>query len=133
LRSAFLIASRSELAGLPEALITLQVEAQGRDYAARYPHADEQIVIRDGRAVGRLWVDRRDDHWRLIDIVLLPAVRGAGLATRLLTGLVADASRAGVPVRLTVARDNDARRLYARLGFATVAEEGLWVLMERPI
>jgi predicted GNAT family acetyltransferase len=52
-----------------------------------------------------------------------PEVRGAGLTTRLLTGLVADASRAGVPVRLTVARDNDARRLCARLGFAAGSGE----------
>jgi ribosomal protein S18 acetylase RimI-like enzyme len=126
-------ARRPELAGLPANLLAAQDDAQRRDYAARFPGAVEQVVVRDGRAIGRLWVDRSPGAWRLLDVVLLPEARGAGIGTAVLTGLLDDADAAGAVVRLTVDAGGDpARRLYARLGFATVADDGVHEVMERP-
>jgi GNAT superfamily N-acetyltransferase len=61
---------------------------------------------------------------------VLPAERGAGVGTAVLTGLLDEADRAGAVVRLTV-EAAAARRLYARLGFATVDRDALREVMER--
>ncbi len=64
---------------------------------------------------------REPEELRLVDISLLPAHRGSGVGTELLRALQQEATTAGKPLRLSVARDNPARRLYARLGFTPVA------------
>lgn len=129
---ALVAARRPELAGLPEAVLDMQVEAQRRDYAARFPSAREEIVVLDGRAVGRWWVDRGGEPWHLLDIVLLPEARGAGLGTALLRDLLAEADRAGATVRLTVeVALPRVRALYARLGFAGAGVDGAHEVMER--
>jgi GNAT superfamily N-acetyltransferase len=127
---ALVAARRPELAGLPDALLASQVEAQRREYGAAFPGAAEQVILRDGRPVGRLWIHRGEDAWRVLDVVVLPAERGAGVGTAVLTGLLDEADRAGAVVRLTV-EAAAARRLYARLGFATVDRDALREVMER--
>ena len=59
------------------------------------------------------------ENCRLIDIALMPQVRGRGFGTALLTDLMSFAAASGKPVTLSVLPDNPARRLYVRLGFAT--------------
>jgi ribosomal protein S18 acetylase RimI-like enzyme len=104
-----------------DALLRGQWLAQRHGYLARYPHGEHQLVLLDGRPVGRLWVAREPGALRLVDISLLPAHRGSGVGTELLRALQQEATTAGKPLRLSVARDNPARRLYARLGFTPVA------------
>jgi ribosomal protein S18 acetylase RimI-like enzyme len=110
--------------GLPGAqqdmLLRMQWLAQRQGYAARHPHAEHRLVLVDERPAGRLWVAREPAELRLVDISLLPAHRGSGLGTTLLRALQQEATAAGMPLRLSVARDNPARRLYARLGFTPV-------------
>jgi len=102
-------------------LLRGQWMAQRHGYLARYPHGEHQLVLVDGRPVGRLWVAREPAELRLVDISLLPAHRGAGVGTELLRALQQEATTTAKPLRLSVARDNPARRLYARLGFKPVA------------
>jgi ribosomal protein S18 acetylase RimI-like enzyme len=104
-----------------DVLLRGQWLAQRHGYLARYPHGEHQLVLLDGRPVGRLWVAREPAELRLVDISLLPAHRGAGVGTELLRALQQEATVAGKPLRLSVARDNPARRLYVRLGFTPVA------------
>ena len=104
-----------------DVLLRGQWLAQRHGYLARYPHGEHQLVLLDGRPVGRLWVAREPGELRLVDLSLLPAHRGAGVGTELLRALQREATEAGKPLRLSVARDNPARRLYARLGFTPVA------------
>lgn len=103
-----------------EALLRMQWLAQRHGYQARYPHGEHQLVLVAGRAVGRLWVARAPGELRVVDLSLLPAHRGTGLGTELLRALQREAAAGGLPLRLSVARDNPARRLYARLGFGAV-------------
>ena len=58
----------------------------------------------------------------LLTIATIPAARGRGLASRMLTELVGTARRAGCPdVLLEVRQSNEAaQRLYARHGFAPI-------------
>jgi ribosomal protein S18 acetylase RimI-like enzyme len=127
---------QEELAPLPwseeqkGAFLRMQYEAQRRFYWESFPAADFHIVLRGGRPAGRLYVDRRPDEIRLLDIALLPEHRGAGFGTQLLRELFAEAAAAGKPLRIHVERFNPALRLYTRLGFRQLADEGIYLLME---
>lgn len=103
-----------------DAFLRMQWLAQQRAWATRFPGAEHHIVLKDEQRAGRLLVAREADGWRLVDLALLPEHRGTGLGTHLLRGLLEEAGKVGQPVRLSVLRDNPARRLYARLGFREV-------------
>lgn len=127
-----------ELAPLPwseaekRAFLRSQFDAQDRHYRAHFPDCAFLVVEEEGGpAIGRLYVDRREDEVRLVDIALVPERRGRGIGSRILEGVLAEAARAGLPVRIHVERDNPARRLYARLGFRAIGENGVHLLMER--
>jgi ribosomal protein S18 acetylase RimI-like enzyme len=114
--------------GLPPAtvdqLISQQLIARERGHSWAHPHAQRQIVLADGRPVGRLSVDRAGDPWHVVDLAVLPRSRRRGIATALLSRLQADAGTAGVAIELYVATENPARNLYERTGFVAMATEG---------
>jgi len=126
-----------ELAPLPwdesqkTAFLRMQFDAQHRYYQAQFPQAAFAVILRDGRPAGRLYVERRPDEVRIIDIALLPEHRRAGLGSSLLKDLLAEADRAGQPIRIHVERFNPALRLYHRLGFTQVGDTGVYFLLER--
>jgi ribosomal protein S18 acetylase RimI-like enzyme len=127
-----------ELAVLPwdeptrEAFLRAQFGAQAVYYHQRYPHASYDVVVAGGEPVGRLYVDRAGEAVRVIDVALLPGHRGRGIGRALLTRVVDEAHAMGKPVRLQVERSNRARRLYERLGFHQVAEDGVYLGLELP-
>jgi ribosomal protein S18 acetylase RimI-like enzyme len=114
-----------------EAFLRMQFAAQDSHYRASYPAASYDLIVSDDEVFGRMYVDRGAQAWLVLDLALLPAHRGRGIGTSLLTRLQADAAAAGKPVRLHVERFNDpARRLYGRLNFRQVADEGVHLLLE---
>ena len=110
--------------------LRMQFEAQHTYYVERFPEARFDLVLEGDRPIGRLYVDRRPDEVRIIDIALLPEARNGGIGSRLLRDLLDEAERAGKPVRIHVEQFNPAMRLYRRLGFADVEEHGVYRLME---
>jgi len=68
---------------------------------------------------GRDWMDLRDACGKLYDVYVDPAARGAGIGGRLVEDTVARLLAMGAPrvVLMTAWRNEDARRLFARLGF----------------
>ena len=127
---------RAELAQVPwtdaekDAFVRMQHTAQDRYYRAEFPHTAFSIVLFDGAPVGRLYVDRRADEIRIIDIALLAEHRGRGIGTALLTALLDEARRVAKPVRIHVERLNPALQLYRRLGFAVIEDGEVYLLME---
>lgn len=105
----------------------MQFRAQRMQYSASYPSASREIVVLDGVAVGNLVVDRSSSEVRLVDVGLLPEFRGHGIGSALVSELIAS----GLPVSLHVAKGNPAQRLYARLGFEVVGDDGVYVGMRR--
>jgi GNAT superfamily N-acetyltransferase len=108
-----------------------QFAAQSAHYAKHYPDATFDVILVDDEPAGRLIVARREGAILVVDISLLPEHRARGLGTRLLDPIVEEATGLGATVVVYVERFNRARALYERLGFAPVAEDGVYLRMER--
>ena len=113
-----------------EAFITMQFNAQHTYYQSVYPDADYLIIIEDDVPVGRLYIHRQDNEIRIIDIAILPEYRGKGMGTALLSEILAEGGRKGKAVSIHVERFNRALRLYLRLGFIAVEDQGVYLLMK---
>jgi ribosomal protein S18 acetylase RimI-like enzyme len=126
-----------ELAQVPwsdeqkQAFLWSQFSAQHRHYVENYPGAEMSVVLRNDVPAGRLYLHRRADEIRIMDIALLPEHRRAGLGTRLLRAVLSEAEAAGKPVRLHVERFNPGLALYERLGFVLAEDRGVYLLLER--
>ena len=112
--------------------LRMQFEAQHRWYREQMPDASFDVVLVEGKAAGRLYVDRREDEIRIVDIALLPEHRNRGIGSLLLGQLVAEADQERKPLTIHVERGNRARLLYERLGFREIEDKGVYLLLERP-
>jgi ribosomal protein S18 acetylase RimI-like enzyme len=106
-----------------------QFAAQHDYYQEQFPAARFDLVLVDGEPAGRLYVDRREDEIRLIDIALLPDFRRRGIGGRLMNRVLDEGREAALPVQIHVERNNPAMRLYDRLGFQQVEDQGVYYLM----
>ena len=113
-----------------EAFLKMQFDAQHDFYQKQFPAASYQIIQKEGDPIGRLYLDRRPDELRVIDIALLPEERGAGIGGRLMQDVLDEAALVGKPVRIHVEKNNPAMHLYDRLGFRHVEDQGVYWLME---
>lgn len=118
-------------AATKEAFLRMQFAAQDSYYRATYPSASYDLICHDEAVLGRLYVVRGEKAWLVIDLALLPEHRGKGVGTRLLNEVLAQAGAAGKPVQMHVERSNPSRRLYDRLGFCQIAEQGIYLLLSR--
>jgi ribosomal protein S18 acetylase RimI-like enzyme len=116
---------------LKDAFLRSQFDAQDRHYRDVYPDAAYDVIYAGALPAGRLYVARRAGDLRVIDISLLPAFRGKGIGSAILGNLIDEAAAGNRSISVHVERDNRARRLYERLGFAAADTHGLYVLMVR--
>jgi ribosomal protein S18 acetylase RimI-like enzyme len=110
------------------AFLEQQHRAQHSHYRITYPQGEWLLIERGGELVGRLYLAEELGQLIIVDISLLPAARGGGLGTAILTDVLARETR---PVSLHVQRTNRARRLYERLGFELVEEQAIYLRMIR--
>jgi len=114
-----------------EAFLRMQFTTQSLSYRAQFPDADHRIIMLEDQPVGRILVARTDKEVLLVDIALLPERRSAGIGTSLIRELQAEATQAEIPVRLHVLKTNAAAsRLYERLGFSSVGDDGIYLEMK---
>jgi ribosomal protein S18 acetylase RimI-like enzyme len=113
------------------AFLQMQFDAQHAHYQKHYTGSDFLVIERDGGAVGRLYLARWSAEHRIVDIAFLPAHRGRGLGTALITDLLDEAAAAAKAVTIHVEKFNPAMSLYRRLGFVAAGEEGAYDLMRR--
>ena len=113
-----------------EAFIQHQFTAQQEHYAQNYPSANHDIVLFNGRQVGRLYVARLEREIRIIDVTLLPAERNAGIGSYLIRQLLDEAGRTKRSVRIWVEDFNPSLQLFERFGFSRSEQQGVHVLME---
>jgi ribosomal protein S18 acetylase RimI-like enzyme len=121
----------SEIAALPNPslahhILRIQYTAQNRRFQNRYPHHERHVVMNDGQAVGRLYLQRDADVIHVVDMTLLPEFRSRGIGTELVRMVVTEATKEGRSVTLRVARRNTrAAMLYSSLGFNLVTMDDL--------
>jgi len=113
-----------------DAFLAMQFEAQTRHYDEHYSDAEFLVIEREGRPVGRLYLHRRGDEIRIVDIALLPEERRGGIGGRLLQQVLDEAAETGRMVRIHVEQNNPAMSLYNRLGFRKIDDLGIYHLME---
>jgi GNAT superfamily N-acetyltransferase len=112
------------------AFLRQQFSAQHSFYHGRFADARFDLILQDGVPIGRLYVARWPEKIQILDIALLPPYRNAGIGTWLLRALLTEAAATGKRASIYVERFNPARRLYERLGFSEVADEGVYLLLE---
>ncbi len=111
------------------AFLRMQFDAQHRAYQQEFSGADFLVIQAGERPIGRLYVDRREDEIRIIDIALLPGER-TGIGTRLIKQIFAEGAQTGKPVRGQVEWWNPAIRLFQRIGFRITGHTGLHYQVE---
>lgn len=136
--AAFLVVMLVQAAVLPPGALTdVLADPALAPYVAGWPRLGDVGVMAEGagRPIGAAWARLfppdapgygfvRPDVPELA-VATVPDRRGTGLGGALLRGLVIAAARSGAPgLSLSVRRDNPARRLYVRHGFAPVGRVG---------
>ena len=135
LYSVYASTREAELAGVDwteeekAAFLWQQFKAQDRHYREQYDGAVYDVIEVDSRPAGRLYVARWEGEIRIMEIALLPEYRSRGIGTSLLRQLLNKAASTSRRVSIHVEKFNPARRLYARLGFAEIADRGVYTLM----
>lgn len=111
-----------------------QFELQHRHYQVHFPGAEFLLLLSQGQPIGRLYWHAGGDGGpaTLVEISLLPAHRGRGVGSALLSVLARQADLEGRPISLHVDPANPARRLYERSGFIPLASQGGYLRMMRP-
>ncbi|HKG46062.1 MAG TPA: GNAT family N-acetyltransferase [Pyrinomonadaceae bacterium] len=113
-----------------DAFIRSQFNAQQDHYLKTYPGASHDIILSNGRPVGRLYVARLDQEIRIIDITLIPAERNVGIGSYLIKQLLDDANQTGKVTRIYVEEFNPSLRLFQRLGFSPSEQHGFHLLLQ---
>lgn len=115
-----------------EEFLRMQFRLQHTQWLQNYKKAKFEIILYNKVPAGRLYIDRRKDDIRIIDIALLPEFRRQGIGSKLMNDLIAEADQRQVTLSLHVEHNNPAMGLYDRLGFVKKELVGIYYFMERP-
>jgi GNAT superfamily N-acetyltransferase len=113
-----------------QAFLRMQFSAQFRYYVEHYRGAEYLVILLEDQPVGRLYIHRRSDQIRIMDIALLPEFQRQGIGTFLLNQILEEGSKKSLPVTMHVERFNPALRLYERLGFHLAEDKGVYYFMK---
>jgi len=128
--------TRPEVADWPDelraAFLAQQFEAQRTGWGATFPASRHDLLLLDGRPIGRVWVDWSATECLIVDLALLPEYRRQGIGTQVVEELLAQTDRAGVPARAHVERMNTPSfAFWTRLGFQEIGGDALFVEIQR--
>jgi len=118
-----------QFAGVPEPMLTMlldqQFQAQQVGYRGAFPQAEYLVIVSDGQVVGRV----------IVAFIDAGEVRGRGIGAEVMTSLGRAAQTLGATsMRLAVLITNArARRLHERLGFVATGDDGVRIVMVKPL
>lgn len=98
-------------------LLADQFRLQTIGYAQEYPWAEHRIILCRDQPVGRVIEADQGDHLHVVDLLVHPSARGAGIGTEVLGRILWRARLAQHPVRLQALLGSAALHLYERAGF----------------
>lgn len=104
--------------------LTMQFNLQHQYYQQHFPEASFEILQYQNKDIGRLYQYMGKQYLNLIDIVFMPIWRNRGFGSQVLAALQTEVERLGKGIILHVEPDNPAKRLYERMGFHTIADNG---------
>jgi len=113
-----------------QAFIGMQFTAQQDHYRKRYPAAAHEIILGHQQPIGQIFVARLENEIRIVDLILMPDQRNAGVGSFLLRRLLEEAASTGKVVRIYVEEFNPSLRLFERMGFKQIAQENMHMLLE---
>jgi ribosomal protein S18 acetylase RimI-like enzyme len=117
--------------GQKESFVSWQFNLQRKEHDTRFPDARYDVILVDDQPAGRIWIGEDETQIRLLDIGLLEEFQNRGVGTILVKQLIAEAVAKNKPLRHTVfVLNNNAQRLYERLGFVTIEDLGGYKQME---
>jgi GNAT superfamily N-acetyltransferase len=118
---------RNAMSAYVEATWGWDEQWQRANFAANYAPERQAVIVHGGtvlRDVGRISLTR---HWRKIflrDIELMDPERNQGVGTAIINAVLTLARDSNRYVELRVLRCNPAQRLYMRLGFRVIDDDG---------
>lgn len=112
------------------AFLAMQFALQRSHYRTHYPTADFLVILQADTPIGRLYQDKGDNNWLLMDIALLPEYQNQGIGSWLIKTMLTEAGALNKPVQLHVEQFNRAKNLYLKLGFNVIEDKGVHLLME---
>jgi ribosomal protein S18 acetylase RimI-like enzyme len=116
---------------MKNSLVHQQYQCEKEQMLEEYPEGDFCVVLCGGDPIGRLYIYRGIENFRVLAITLLPEFRGMGIGGQLLAGIQEEAAAVGKKVRLQVAWYNhSARSFYEKLGFTVVQDAGVYCEMQ---
>lgn len=106
-----------------------QFRLQCRHYRTFYSDAEFSILEYRSVPVGRIYVHRGADDYRVVDISIAEPFRNRGVGTTLLQAVTAEAQAHSKTASIHVEEHNIAQRLYRRLGFQEAGGSGPYRLL----
>jgi ribosomal protein S18 acetylase RimI-like enzyme len=109
-----------------EAMLNGQFRIQNQHYKTAFPQAERWIIEQAGTPLGRLYLDRSQPPWRLLDFLVLPEAQNQGIGRAVLGWVQVGADSVALHVAINNPR---AEAFYRALGFAAMNEEGMYRYM----
>lgn len=113
-----------------QAFLQMQFSAQQNHYRAYFPQAAHEMVLAEGQPIGRLYIDRRETAIHILDVTLLPQIRGRGIGTQIIQDLMKEAAQQNKSLTIYIEGFDRSLGLFERLEFVKTSENGASWLME---
>ncbi len=113
---------RSSIEPLATAIGCWSESEERRVVQQSFEAEEARLIVAEGRRIGWMHVRTTGASLELWQLFVSPAHRGQGVGATVLRQLQTQATRLGLPILLSVLRNNRAMGLYERLGFSVHAE-----------
>jgi ribosomal protein S18 acetylase RimI-like enzyme len=102
-----------------------------RDYfEQKWKKSGYQIIEKDNKKIGVIWIEHETGQNVLREIQLLPEYQNQGIGTNLIEEEIKRAQKLVLPLRLRLLKGNNSLSLYKRLGFRVYEESEDYLYME---
>ncbi|SEI19785.1 GNAT family N-acetyltransferase [Tardiphaga sp. OK245] len=112
-------------------LMTWDDVKQRESFTVQWKPEASEVIVFEGQAIGWFEAHTIETGTLLQQFFIAPECQGKGIGTQVLEHLLERWSKTGMPVFLTVLKNNPARRLYERFGFVVIGEVGVKFQMRR--